>query len=307
MKTADLNLLVHFDALMECRSVSRAAERLGISQPAMSAALSRMRRIFNDPLFARDNGVWAPTARAQELYASFVPLLDQWAEATQPSEEFDPRQSSRLFSVYATDYVPLVLLPKLAPGLGKDAPALKIRIFPAKPLHGLGMLETNHVELVAGHYPDPPATLRSRFLFEEKAVCVVRADHPCLGRRWDLDAYLRYGHIDLAAHTSHFSKSIDRALAGLNRTRVVSLTMSSYLAAPFVVADSDLIATLPLSVARTFAAHTHIAVLDAPLPLPALNISLYWHERHQRDAAHAWLRQYTASLFGPQALPPPCL
>ncbi len=297
MKSADLNLLMHFNALIECGSVSRAAERMGISQPAMSAALSRMRKVFSDPLFTRDDGVWIPTPRANELHVRFAPLIDQWEQATHPREEFAPLQSNRLFSLHITDYLQLVIIPKLARGLGTDAPSVRLRIFPAKLLHGLAMLETNHVELVAGHYPDPPANLRSRFLFKEKAVCVVRANHPCLKQRWGLDAFLRYGHVDLAAHTGHFSNSIDRALAGLNRKRLITMTMSSFLASPFVVADSDLIATVPSSVANKFAAQTGLVILEAPLTLPDLNISIFWHERHHRDVAHAWFRQYVAELF----------
>ena len=296
MKHPDLNLLLHFDAVMSCRSLSRAAEQLDISQPAMSAALSRLRKVFGDPLFTREAGLWEPTPRALELYREFRPLLQRWQRATVPREDFDPLRSPRSLSLYATDYVQHFLLPRVIPGLARDAPHFHLRVVSARPLHGLSMLDTNHVEMIAGYFPDPAPNLRTRFLYEEPAVCVVRADHPCLRRRWNLDAYLRYGHVDLAAHTGYFSGKIDRMLQGQNRSRTIVATLSSYLACPYVIEQSDLVATLPRSVARSLSAHTRIEVLDVPLSLPMVTVSLYWHERYQDDPCHAWLRQYIASL-----------
>ena len=107
VKNPDLNLLLHFDALMACRNVSRAAEQLGISQPAMSAAMNRLRQLFGDPLLVREGGSWQPTLRAQELHQGFQPLLESWRRATRTREVFDPAHSSRSLSFYATDYVPV--------------------------------------------------------------------------------------------------------------------------------------------------------------------------------------------------------
>jgi DNA-binding transcriptional LysR family regulator len=159
------------------------------------------------------------------------------------------------------------------------------------------MLETNQVELVAGYYPEPAANLRTRFLFGEKVVCLVRAGHACLRRPWNLDTYLAYPHVNLAAHTRYFSERIDRALQGMNRSRRVGLTLSSYLACPFAVGNSNLIATVPESIAKALAKQAGCVTLDAPLALPMLTVSLYWHERHHRDAAHAWLRQFIGQMF----------
>lgn len=297
MKHPDLNLLMHFDALISCRSVSRAAEQMQLSQPATSAALSRLRRLFNDPLLVREGAVWMPTARALELHRTFAPILQQWQLATAPREEFDPATSKRVISVYATDYVQFTVMPKVAARVCRDAPNMQLRVFPARLQHGLSMLETNHVELIAGYYPEPAPNLRTRFLFEEPTVCLVRAGHPSLDRPWNINAYLQYGHIDLAAHTRYFSERIDRALEGIGRSRKLVLTLSSYLACPHVVASSDLIATVPSSVATALARNTHTVTREVPLSLPMLSVSLYWHERYQHDSAHAWLRQAIADLF----------
>ena len=301
MRSGDLNLLLHFDALMTTRGVSRAAEALGITQPAMSAALSRLRRLFNDPLLVREAGSWQPTLRANELHLQFRPLLDTWRQVSLPRAEFDPARTQRTISVFATDYVQFTVMARVMGGLAQAAPGLEMRVMAARPQQGLDMLDTNQVELIAGYYPNPPANLRSRFLFEEKVVCLVRTGHPCLRRPWNLETYLGYHHVNLAAHTRFFSDQIDRALGVLNRARQVRLTLSSYLAAPFAVGQSDLIATVPHSVAMALAERAGAVILDVPLSLPMLTVSLYWHERYHRDPAHAWLRNFIGGLF--QATP----
>ncbi|WP_185975324.1 LysR family transcriptional regulator [Achromobacter sp. LC458] len=298
VKNPDLNLLLHFDALMACRNVSRAAEAMNISQPAMSAAMNRLRQLFGDPLLVREGGAWQPTLRAMELHQNFKPLLESWHRATRTREAFDPANSSRTLSLYATDYVQYTLLPKLIPRLAVDAPHFQLQIVPARPQHGLSMLDTNHVELIAGYFPDPAPDLRTRFLYQEPAVCIVREGHPCLRKRWNLDAYLSYGHLDLAAHTRYFSTAIDRILMGQNRSRKIVATLSSYLVCPFIVEGSDLIATMPVSVARAMSGAARIVTQKVPLTLPQITVSLYWHERYQDDPAHAWLRQYLAGVLG---------
>lgn len=297
MRPGDLNLLLHFDALMATRSVSRAAEELGISQPAMSAALSRLRRLFNDPLLTREEGVWRPTPRAEDLHRAFRPMLDMWREVSLPRTSFDPATAHRAFTVFATDYVQFTVFGRVAGRLAREGPGLELRVLPARPQLGLDMLENNQVELIAGYYPAPPANLRTRFLFEEKVVCLVRAGHPCLRRPWNLESFLAWPHVNLAAHTRFFSDRIDRALAGQNRSRKVGLTLSSYLACPFAVGNSDLVATVPESVAKAMGKAAGCMTLEAPLALPMLTVSLYWHERHHRDPAHAWLRQCIGQLF----------
>jgi len=294
LKHPDLNLLLHFEALMSCRNVTRAAEQLGVTQPAMSAALTRLRKLFGDPLLERDGGGWAPTERACELHAEFRPLLDRWRHATREHHEFSPGSSARTLALYATDYVQFRLLPRVVPALARAAPNFHLRVLPARPLHGLSMLDTNHVELIAGYFPDPPPDLRTRLLFEEPAVCLVREGHPCLASPWHLQAYLRHEHVDLAAHTRHFGGAIDRALQAHGQHRRIVATLSSYLACPSLVGASDLIASVPESIARAFASSTRTVILPLPLALPTIAISLYWHERYQDDAAHAWLRQLIA-------------
>jgi len=264
-KIPDLNLLLHLDALVRCANVSRAAEQLGITQSAMSAALSRLRRVFNDPLLIREGNTARLTERA--LATQFQPLVEQWIDVTLDRGTFDPTQSRRIFTLFASDYVQYALLPALASTLSEDAPHIALTVVPAKPHHGLAMLESNHVEFVAGYYPTPGNTLRVRPLFEDQIVCVMRDGHASLSKEWNLDAWLHYDQIDLAAHTRNAGEL------------------------PWVVARSDLIANLPKSVAEQFAGRGFL-IRPMPIAVPPIQISLYWHERYQNDAGHAWLRQY---------------
>jgi DNA-binding transcriptional LysR family regulator len=290
-KIPDLNLLLHLDALVRCANVSRAAEQLGITQSAMSAALSRLRRVFNDPLLIREGNTARLTERAITLATQFQPLVEQWIDVTLDRGTFDPTQSRRIFTLFASDYVQYALLPALASTLSEDAPHIALTVVPAKPHHGLAMLESNHVEFVAGYYPTPGNTLRVRPLFEDQIVCVMRDGHASLSKEWNLDAWLHYDQIDLAAHTRNAGELLDRRLEQMGKRRSVRMTLSSYLAAPWVVARSDLIANLPKSVAEQFAGRGFL-IRPMPIAVPPIQISLYWHERYQNDAGHAWLRQY---------------
>ncbi|WP_353148311.1 LysR family transcriptional regulator [Pollutimonas bauzanensis] len=296
MAKPDLNLLVQFDALMQTKSVSKAADRLGLTQPSMSAALIRLRALFHDPLLSREGSVWIPTQKAIELHQDMKPLLDKWSAHTSVEEEFHPLYSHRTLVLYATDYVQFKMVPKLVAGLSKDAPHFHLKVVPAKPLHGLNMLDTNHAELIAGYFPAATPELRTRFLFNEPVKCIVRNGHPCLQQKWTLNEYLKHGHIDLSAHTGFFSREIESLLTDQPKKRRVVATLSSYLVCPHVVEQSDLIATVPGSIAVEAKKTRKIQILDVPFKIPTLSISLYWHERHQTDLAHGWLRQYISSL-----------
>ena len=298
MKSTDLNLLVHFDALITCKSVSQAGEALGISQPAMSSALSRLRYLFGDPLLERDGNKWTPTLRAQELHRTFQPLLHAWQRSTSPETSFNPATSAHGYTIYASDYLQYVVLPRVLPRLRAEAPNIQIQCLPPKVSGALDMLSGNYVELYIGHYPQPPDSLRARFLFEEASTCLVRKGHPALGREWNMAAYLQYQHMDASGYAGYFNTQVDAALLAQGQRRTVGIVLSSYVATPFVLAATDMVATLPSSIAQSLAAASGTVMLPAPLPLPPLSISLYWHERYQNDQAHAWLRQHIGAAFG---------
>jgi DNA-binding transcriptional LysR family regulator len=298
-KSMDLHLLPHFDALVRTANVSRAAELVGITQPAMSGALGRLRELLGDPILIRSGQKMVATQRALELHRTLAPLLEQWLDATEP-RAFAPDTSTRTFSLVASDYMQFLLLPKLARALEQRAPRARLRILPTNPVKTLEMLESGHAELVIGHVENPPASLRSRSLHQEVAVCLLRRDHTALGEEWNLQTYARLRHIQVTSSAyRNFSDALTRALSGLDVNLDVGITVSSYLATPHIVAASDLVATLPQSIATEFAHTLPLAIVSLPVDMPHISISLFWHERHQKDNAHRWLRELITSTLAP--------
>ncbi|SAH99688.1 LysR family transcriptional regulator [Bordetella ansorpii] len=306
MKACDLHLLPHFSALMTHRNVSKAAAQLGISQPSMSAALSRLRHLFGDSLLTREGNQWTPTERALALHHSFGPFLDTWLSASTRASEFDWKTESRTFDIYASDYLQFAALPRIIGKLKEIAPNLTLRMLPPRLHGGQEMLTENHIELYLGYYPDPPGSLRARYLFEEEVCCVVRQDHPVLARSWNLDAFLAYEHVDTSGHAGYFSTQIDAALRETGQLRRTGAVLSSYLAVPFVLAQSDMLAILPSSVGQALASVSKTTVLPIPLKLPKMRISMFWHERNRSDGAHAWLRNFIATELETQREPSTC-
>jgi DNA-binding transcriptional LysR family regulator len=304
VKSVDLNLLLHFDALMRAANVSRAADLIGISQPAMSAALSRLRQLFGDPLLIRSGHAMTPTERALELHRLFEPLLAQWQQATEEREAFAPKRASRTFTLLATDYIQFLLLPPLSDAIAREAPSIRLNVLPTNPIKTLQLLETNQVELAIGHYEDPPETLRTRPLFNENAVCVIRKGHPALQRPWTVDTYASLEHMRVTSSTAGtFAAALAHSLQSRDLDLKVPLTLSSYLAAPYVAARTDLVATLPRSVAQAIAPSLPLVMLPLPLTVRDINIAVYWHQRHHADPAHRWLRERLGVVFAHLAQP----
>lgn len=298
MKSTDLNYLLHFDALMRTANVSRAAELIGISQPAMSGALSRLRELFQDPLLIRDGHAMVRTKRAVELYRMFEPMLEQWRQATEALDEFAPQQAARVYTLLATDYIQFLLLPPLAASMAGEAPGVRLSVLPMNPVKTLQLLESNEVEFVIGHFGEPPEALHTRHLYAEDAVCLVRRGHPVLRGPWTREAFAAAAHLRVTStNLGNFSTALAQALQAQAVELRVHLTLSSYLATPHVVARTDLVATVPRSVARTVARTLPVEVLPVPVDIPPISIALYWHERHHGDAAHKWLRDRIGAMF----------
>lgn len=299
MKPVDLNFLLHFDALMRTANVSRAADLIGISQPAMSGALARLRELFGDPLLVRSGNSMVPTQRASELHQQLVPLLEQWRQATEGhGTAFEPQAASRTYTLVATDYIQFLLLPRLAAALAVEAPAIRLTVLPTNPIKTLQLLESNQVEFAIGQYGAPPDALRTRHLYNEAVVCLLRRGHPALRRPWDRSAYAAAAHVRVtSSFGGNFSAVLEQTLQTHAIELKVQMTLSSYLATPYVVARTDLVATTPGSVAHALARSLPVEIVPVPVEVPPISIALYWHERYQADAAHQWLRNRIAAMF----------
>ena len=290
----DLNLLVVFDALLAERNVTRAARRVGLSQPAMSHALRRLRAALGDPVLVRTTDGMAPTQRALELYGPVHTALEQVGQALGGGDGFDPATARRTFTVGTADYVEYVMLPVLNAWLAAEAPSVDLVIKPITSLPA-DELRAGALDLAIGVFGEAPVGLDRRRLFDERLVCVVRRDHPRVGKRLTLKRFAELGHV-LVAPMGRPGSVVDPLLAEQGLRRRVVVTTPHFLVAPVVVARSDLVTTIAERVARTFAEQLPLKVLRPPLEMPNFTISMVWHNRNADDVAHRWIRSALAQI-----------
>jgi DNA-binding transcriptional LysR family regulator len=292
LASLDLNLIVALDALLAERSVTKAAERIGITQSAMSHALARLRLVTQDELLVRAAGGMVPTPRALALASPIRHALGEVAAALHVPEAFDPR-SAKLRVVLATsDYGELVVLPELVRRLGIDAPGIELRVV-AHTDDAPEKLTSGAVDLVvAPRTPrDGAAGMFAHKLFDESFVCVVRRGHPLAKKKLTLARFAEASHA-LIAPRGREGGFVDDALAALGLSRHVAVAVPHFLIAPHLVATSDLILTLASRVARVLARPLGLIILAPPpeIRLERFTMSLLWHERTQGDPGHAWVR-----------------
>lgn len=292
----DLNLLPVFDALMRTGSVTRAGRELGLSQPAMSYALKRLRAQSGDPLLVRSGRTMLPTARAAALAEPVRDVLDNIRQRILAGAGFDPASAEREFSLCLTDVGALVFLPRLLKRLNAVAPGctLRSRQVPVDEL--AGELESGGIDLAIGYYPDLPGSVVQQRLYERDYVCLVRAGHPLARGKFTLARYCAADHVVVRSPV-RVQESVDRTLARRGLRRRVVLSVPHYIVIPPLLEDSDLIATLPSEVATAFARFADLRQLPAPVAVPKVVLRAHWHQRAHHDAAHRWLRSQVLELF----------
>lgn len=296
LSTTDLNLFVAFDALVAEGNVTRAAERVGLTQPAMSHALARLRKLIGDPLFVRTPLGMSPTPRALELVEPVRRALGEIDRALREPPAFDPRAAERVFTLASVDFGSLVVLPPLIARLRAEAPSCDLIVRQLRNEAIERQLAEDEVDLAMGvlYDAEPPWMIQKR-LFEERFVCVARADHPIVRGPISLDQFVALDHA-LIAPRGKRGGVVDRALARLGKKRRVVVTVPHFLVAPILVAQSDLVLTLPERVARSFAGMLTLRIVEPPMELERFVVSAYWHERQSNDPAHAWLRGIVAAV-----------
>ncbi len=289
----DLNLLVSLDALLEERSVTRAAERVGVTQSAMSHALARLRVVTGDPLLVRGSGKMVATPRAEELGPPIRRALDDLARALRAPAAFDPKTARQRIRIGTSDYNELVLLPGVVARLAREAPGIELRVVPyvesAADLLGTGALDL----VIAPLRPqdETPGVFARKFL-DETFVCVVRRGHPLAKKKLTLARYAAAAHALISPRGKEGSFA-DDALAALGLSRRVAVTVPHFLVAPHLVASSDLLLTLAARVAEVLAGPLGLVVLQLPaeLRMPGFSMAAIWHERTQSDPAQRWVRE----------------
>ena len=288
---SQLNLthLRALDALLSERSVTRAAHRLGLSQSAVSHALRGLRETLGDALLVRGRGGMVPTRRAEALAAPLQRALHDLEAALSATPGFEPTTSHRTFTLATPDGFALTLLPHLLTILRAEAPHIDLDVRPPQMGQPAAPLESGEVDLAVGVGLDAVPGVRTRVLQDERFACVARADHARVGDTLDLDTYCALPHA-LMSPTGSGLGVVDRALAALGRSRRVALRIRSFVAAPLVVAGSDLLLTGPRAQLRAMVALAPLRLFEPPLALPGFHVRSYWHERVQDDPAHRWLR-----------------
>ena len=299
LRRLDLNLLLVFDTLYRWRQVSVAADALSLSPSAFSQALSRLRAALGDELFVRVGQGMQPTPYAQHMAVDVQAALQMLNGALQGAGGFDPQTSTRSFVLAATDYTACVLLPPLMAKLALEAPKVHVRVVSSEQHVPVAALASGQLDFAVGFTGDVPELpgqiLRHRW-FEDDYVVLLRQDHPLLSGAWGLDAYLAAQHVVVTPWNEQ-QGVVDRALAAGGWQRQVKLHLPSVLAAPFVIAQTDLLMSIPRRAAQILGKALPVAQRPMPLPLPAFSVCLYQHVCYQTAAAPRWLlQQLTTTL-----------
>ena len=290
----NLNLLVAFDALFEELSVTAAARRAGVTQPAMSNTLAQLRSLFDDALFLRHRTGLTPTARAKELAEPIRKGL-RLLQSALAGQSFEPASSERRFVVALSDYVELVLLPSLLRRLAKLSPGVRLQLVPWGLHEAPPGLVRGEMDLMLGFYDKLPAHHYEQALFDDEYVCVVRRRHPTVKSKLTLSQYLELSHV-LVSSRADSPGSVDRALLALGKKRVVGARVSHFLTVPVLVAQTDYVAALDRRVAEVFAGPLGLKLFPPPLKLPKGTIGQVWHEQAHTDPAQRWLRGVIADV-----------
>jgi DNA-binding transcriptional LysR family regulator len=294
----DLNLLPIAIALYDERSVSRAAQALGMSQPAVSMALRRLRAAYHDPLFLRAaNGV-APTPRAHTLVRTARPLVNELRQRLLAEETFDPGFSDRSFTFALSDVGEMVFLPRLLERLRAQAPNAAIRSVSMPPLQIAAGLESGEIDLAIGHFPD---LTRSAFfqqrLFTHAFACLLRAGHPRRARQLSLADFLAMEHA--VVRTEGRSQEIfERFLDRKKIRRKIVLYTPHFLSLPMIIARSDLVTTVPHAIGVYFSRLSgDLALARPPFDIAGFDLKQHWHRKYHSDPRNQWLRRQVALLF----------
>lgn len=292
IRSLDLNLLVALDALLAERHVTRAARRVGLTQSAMSHALGRLRAHLGDELFVRSPRGVLPTPRALALEAPLRAALVEMDRALAPEGAIDFAALDRTFVLGAADYAAVMLVPALLARVAAEAPRVNLRVRSA-PQDTEGELERGAIDVSLALPIGLGPRLVSRHLFDDEFVCVVREGHPKVKSRLTLERFVELEHVQINVRGTP-GGPVDSALAERGLSRRIACYVPHFLAAPLIVAESDLVLTMAARLAHKIAPRSGLRVLPTPLPVPGFAMHAIWHERVAKDPVHAWFRGLVA-------------
>lgn len=302
ISNVDLNLLHVLLVVLETRSATRAAARLHVTQSAVSSALRRARALFGDALFTREAHGLAPTTRGAALLTPLRAWIDEAERLLRDAPRFDPRTTTRTFTVACADAIAVALLQPLVRRLRAQAPGARLRLMTLERLIADESLARGECDLLVGVPPVVPDDHRSEVVYRDALACIVRARRRDVGRRLDVATFAALPHAELALFGAP-DDTLDRALAAHGLTREVRYAVPHFSSLPLVVAETDAVATLGRRVAEAFARRHPLRVVDHPLALPPMTIRQVWHQRADDDPGVAFLRAQVRAAADDDASP----
>lgn len=298
MQQLDLNLLYVLVVLERKRSVSAAALSLQKSQPAISGALAKLREFFGDPLFVRSGNTMEPTPRALALIEAAREVLDKVGTDIVSTPTFDPLTTRQTMNIALSDVGEVVFLPAILKDLRRLAPNALVRSVSLPAAEVAAGLESGSIDLAVGYYPDlKKSNFFQQVLFSDTFASLVRLDHPMTAKKLTLKQYLQLEHAVVHAE-SRTEEVIERYLSRRKLRRHIVLSTPHFASAPIIVAQSDLIVTIPEPLARYFArGAANVRMIGLPFDPPRIQLKQFWHRKFHHDQRNAWLRSRICALF----------
>ena len=292
----DLNLLVTLEALLAEQNVTKAANRLHLSQPAVSAQLSRLRDLFDDPLLIPAQRGMTPTAKALELLDPLRHALEQVRATLAEHRHFDPGNAKLTVAIACTDYLQAVVARPLAMALRKQAPGVRIALRHLDPPQLEAQMVRGDVDLALMTPEHGPGSLRARRLFDERYVLIGRKRHPGLRRGLTVEEFARLDHVIVSLRGGDFTTPVDDGLAALGYQRNVALSAASFLIVPEIVSHSNFVALVPERLVRD--RRDELKIVECPFPVPGFTVSMLWHERNHGHSGQRWVRETVMEVTG---------
>lgn len=296
VRDIDLNLLRVFDAVLHEHGVTAAAVRLGLTQPAVSNALARLRAQFGDPLFVRTAGGMDATPFARELAEPVRQALALLESALAHGPGFDPASSTRAFRFYMSDVGQVEFLPPLVERAQRSAPGVRLEAVGLEVEDIAAALAAGALDLAVGFLPGLGAPVLRQALFRDPYACLMRADHPAAEGTLTRKKFLEASHALVSYRGGH--RVIEEALERAGVAPRIALRVPHFTVVPMVLERSDLLLTLPARVARVYERRGNLASRPVPIPIPPAEVAVHWHERFEADSGNRWLRALIVELFG---------
>lgn len=302
LRNIDLNLLTVFDAIMAEGNMTRAAATIGMTQPAISLAVSRLRGLVGDPLFERTGRGVKPTPRALAMAAPVRRALETIANAVEAGGEFDYKSADRTFKLVLSDYGEMLYLPPLMGWLGEHGASITIDTFPVTGLDVTRDLRFGTIDLLFWLEPIEDEEVCVHQLASEGQVCLVREDHPLADKQMTAEDYAALDHLAIRLPLGYNQSVVAQRIRARGLERRIALEVHSCHEMPPVIAATDLVCTLPTRMAEAMVRHYPLKIMAAPLPEMTLPVYMMWHRSMDRDPGHRWLRERLINIAGEDQL-----